>query len=91
MRGIIGTNNAGFDIIEAMHTDARHGYCIGRTKTQYVTWWFIESPEGGEYRFYHGHYFPINPDAPFKTAATVKADYCRRLMEEYESLAKYGV
>lgn len=90
MTGIIGTENAGFNIIEAMRYDPTHGYCIGRSKNQYVTWWFCERIDGTGVSFYHGNYFPIDWDAPMKSAARVKADYCRRLMEAYENLSRYG-
>lgn len=87
MTGIIGTKNAGFTIIEAMRTSENTGYAIGKTENQYVVWWFCE---GKGIDFYHGHYFPIDCDAPFKSRMQAKADYCRRLADTYENQAKYG-
>lgn len=90
MSGIVGRRNAGFKIIEAMRINPSHGYCIGRTNDQYVTWFFTETPDGKTVNFYHGHYYQIDHDAPLKSAAKLKADYCRRLMESYERISKYG-
>lgn len=88
MNGIIGTENAGYVIIEAMRYNPTTGYCIGRNKYEYVTWWFSEAPDGKSINFYHGHYFPINCLTPLKSAAKAKADYCRRLMEAYEYISE---
>lgn len=90
MNSVIGTMNAGFKIIEAMRTDPNHGYCIGRKANEYVTWYFEETPDGKRINFSFGHYFTIDHDAPMKSAAKAKANYCRRLMETYESISKYG-
>lgn len=90
MNEIIGKRNVGFKIIEAMRIDPNHGYCIGRTDNQYVTWYFAETPNDETVNFYHGHYYQIDHGAPLKSAAKVKADYCRRLMESYEHISEYG-
>lgn len=92
MRGIIGAHNAGFDIIEAERCSERQGYCIGESKTLYVTWRFVECEYNGktDVSFYHGHYFMKDPDAPTRTTAKVKADYHERLSHAFAEYAKYG-
>lgn len=90
MNTIIGQKNAGFEIIEAMNTSESQGYCIGKNELEYVTWWYVIPGEGLAAHFYHGHYFRNNPDAPTKSLAKVKADYCHRLAEAYEQLSRYG-
>lgn len=89
MTAVVGTRNAGFDIIEAEYTDGTHGYALGRSGTQYVTWWFTNC-DNTRISFYHGNYFPIDPDAPGKSAARAQADYHRRLADSFNSMAKYG-
>lgn len=89
-REIIGHINAGFTIIEEQYTDGTHGYVLGKSGTQYVTWWFNERGVGGTPDFYHGNYFSIDPDAPGKSRAKAYADYYRRLSEALEQIAKYG-
>lgn len=87
MRSIIGQRNAGFDIIEATQTAENTGYAIGRSASEYVVWWFCT---GTGVDFYHGHYFPIDPDSPMKSATMAKADYHQRLAESFERLSRYG-
>ena len=87
---IVGTKNAGFEIITAEHVNGLSGYCIGRSATQYVTWYFTLHVTNEEVDFYHGHYIPIDQDSPYKSACRAKADYHRRMMEALESIAKYG-
>lgn len=87
---ITGINNAGYDIIEAMYYNSTAGYCLGRNKHQYVTWWFTEKPDGSDVSFYHGNYFPIDADSPLRSAARAKADYCHRLCEAFHNIAEYG-
>ena len=87
MRAIIGKTNAGFNIIEAEFTSETEGYFIGKSKKELVTWWFRINKEVD---FYHGDYFPIDPDAPRRAWAKTYASYHRRLMQTYESISKYG-
>lgn len=90
MNTIIGQENAGFEIIEAMNTSENKGFCIGKNKYEYVTWWYVLPGEGLAAHFYHGHYFRNDPDAPAKSLAKVKADWCRRLADSFEELGRYG-
>lgn len=89
MGKVIGMRNAGFDIVEATRTTGNHGYCIGKNKNEYVTWWYTETTYDEVY-FHYGHYFRIDPDSPAKTRAAVRADYYRRLADTFETLVQYG-
>lgn len=81
--------NAGFEIIEMINTCGGRGYAWGKSKTEYVTWGFREdrnrTPD-----FYHGHYFPMDEDAPAKANAACRADFYARLSAAFEEYAKYG-
>lgn len=90
MRGLIGYENAGYQIIEAKFYNGTNGYCIGKTKEMYVTWWFAWADESKLPTFYHGHYFQIDHDAPLRSAAQVAEDYHRRLMEAFKNIKIYG-
>lgn len=89
-KNIIGTRNAGYEIIMAEYYNNVHGYCIGRNERQYVTWLLSHWDRDKEPVYNHGHYFIINHDAPFKSACKAKADYHRRMMEALETLSEYG-
>lgn len=90
MRSIIGTQNAGFTIVEAAFTGDSQGFAIGKAKDEYATWGFTQRGEKQKADFYHGHYFPIDNDAPNRSAAKAKADYYHRLAEEFKQIAQYG-
>lgn len=87
MRAVIGFENAGYTIIETTYTEENEGYVIGKSEWSYVTWWFCT---GQGINFYHGHYIPIDPDAPAKARAEAYADYHERLAKAYKNLSKYG-
>ena len=89
MNAIIGMKNAGFTIIDAKRTDGDYGYAIGRNDLEYVTWMY-HSKDDRTASFYHGHYFPIDIDSPFKSAAKALADYHSRIADAFDTLAKYG-
>lgn len=89
-KNIIGTRNAGYEIIMAEYYDNIYGYCIGRNERQYVTWSFSHWDRDKEPDYNCGHYFIIDHDAPFKAACKAKADYHRRMMEALELQIKYG-
>lgn len=89
MNAIIGTKNAGFTIIDAKRTDGDYGYAIGKNELEYVTWMY-HSEDDRTADFYHGHYFPIDADSPFKSAAKALADYYSRIANAFDTLAKYG-
>ena len=81
--------NAGFEIMDMTHTTKVSGYAWGRSKTQYVTWGF-RTDRNGEVDFYHGHYFPIDPDAPARSNAACRADYHERIRDDFARYAQYG-
>lgn len=81
--------NAGFEIMDMVSTSERSGYAWGKKKTEYVTWGY-RTDRNGEIDFYHGHYFPIDPDAPAKANATCMADFYERISETYKQYADYG-
>jgi len=88
MRGIVGHINAGYTILEAHFYNAQNGYCIGRSKHHYVTWWFSQADMTKPANFYHGHYFLIDQRNPMQAAAQAAADYHHRLAESYEFIAE---
>lgn len=81
--------NAGFEIMEMINTDEHCGYAWGKSKAQYVTW-FFRTDRNGTPDFYHGNYFPIDADAPARTNAACRADFYTRLSEALWSYAKNG-
>lgn len=91
-KNIIGTRNAGYEIIMAEYYNTTCGYCIGRNEHEYVTWFFSQwdRDRDKEPSFYHGHYLSIDHDAPFKSACRAKADYHHRMMQALKTLSEYG-
>lgn len=89
MRDIIGTKNAGFEIIRAQPYNGTGGYCLGKKEDEFVTWYYTKGSNGWD--FCHGHYFTVDHDAPLRSFATACADYHRRLMDAYERIAEYGL
>ena len=81
--------NAGFEIMDMVKTSESGGYAWGRSKTQYVTWGY-RTDRNGEVDFYHGHYFPRDPDAPARANAACRADFYERLSNAFGQYAKYG-
>lgn len=90
MNKVVGMENAGFTIIEAKSYDMLHGYCIGRSENQYVTWMYCEKADGQDVSFYHGNYFPIEWPLPMKASTKAYADYYRRLAESFQTMSECG-
>ena len=86
-RDVIGVKNAGFTIIDEIRTGPNKGYALGATENQYVTWWYCT---GTGIDFYHGHYVPIDHDAPMKSKAKAYADLHRRAADTFEQQSHYG-
>lgn len=97
---IIGMENAGFVITEAVETEFKvdyrdnkahgfvcHGYCIGHSGTQYVTWGF--TARGADVSFYHGHYMMDERNAPARSKAKARADLYERVAEAFARQAMY--
>lgn len=91
MKGIIGTRNAGFTIIDAIKTGAKDGYALGRSKNQFVTWWYTIRENNIE--FYYGHYIPIDKTNITRSRTAAYKDFyeratgtlqCKRLALEAE-------
>lgn len=98
---IIGMENAGFVITEAIETNFKtayrdykaigfecSGYCIGHNGFEYITWRFISI--GTDVSFDHGHYIMDDRDAPARSKARARADLYARAAEAFAQQAEYG-
>lgn len=98
---IVGMENAGYVITEAVETNFQtdfrdgkaygyvcYGYCIGHNGFQYVTWYF--TARGEDVSFYYGHYMMDDRDAPARSKARARADLYARVAEAFAQQAEYG-
>ena len=87
-RDTIGIKNAGFTIFDEVRTGIESGYALGKSELNYVTWWY--KVRSTTVDFYHGHYIPIDHDAPMKSQAKAYADLHRRAADDFERMSRYG-
>lgn len=90
MNAIIGMENAGFIIIDAKNTSSDYGYAIGKNEHKSYVTWMYDNRDNRTVSFSQGHYFPIDVDSPYKSAAKALADYHSRIADAFDKLAKYG-
>lgn len=82
MQEIIGRNNEGYLIIDAVKTGENNGFVLGRSKYNFVTWWYVIRENRLEFHF--GHYFPIDKTNIHKSNTKAYADLYERAAEEMQ-------